>query len=318
MSLITRCPACGTMFKVVPDQLRISEGWVRCGHCSDIFDAAAHLHNELNTEPGALEVPPSSAAAPAPTPEPEPEFESESQSEDFPSSLNTEIGNGASIDAPDSAQLEEEARALAEDPRDRPFELRRQDGAIVETAPSRLESDAEALHDVSFVREAQRKAFWTRRPVRGALVAAVLLLAALLLLQVAIQDRDRLAETNPGLRPWLARMCEPLNCRISPPRQIDAIAIESSSFNKLRADAYRLNVTLRNQAQQAVALPALELTLTDAQDQAVVRRVLTPSEFGAAPVVMAAAAEWSGSLTVAVAATGGGRIAGYRLLAFYP
>jgi predicted Zn finger-like uncharacterized protein len=34
MSLITRCPACGTMFKVVPDQLRISEGWVRCGQCS--------------------------------------------------------------------------------------------------------------------------------------------------------------------------------------------------------------------------------------------------------------------------------------------
>ena len=34
MSLITGCPACGTMFKVVPDQLKISDGWVRCGHCS--------------------------------------------------------------------------------------------------------------------------------------------------------------------------------------------------------------------------------------------------------------------------------------------
>ncbi|WP_299763436.1 zinc-ribbon domain-containing protein, partial [Ramlibacter sp.] len=29
MSLITSCPACGTMFRVVPDQLKISEGWVR-------------------------------------------------------------------------------------------------------------------------------------------------------------------------------------------------------------------------------------------------------------------------------------------------
>ena len=27
------------MFKVVPDQLRISEGWVRCGQCAEIFDA---------------------------------------------------------------------------------------------------------------------------------------------------------------------------------------------------------------------------------------------------------------------------------------
>jgi predicted Zn finger-like uncharacterized protein len=46
MSLITRCPACGTMFKVVPDQLRISEGWVRCGHCAEVFDASAHMQGE--------------------------------------------------------------------------------------------------------------------------------------------------------------------------------------------------------------------------------------------------------------------------------
>ncbi|HOF31808.1 MAG TPA: zinc-ribbon domain-containing protein, partial [Burkholderiaceae bacterium] len=43
MSLITRCPACGTMFRVVPDQLRISEGWVRCGQCAEVFDAARNL-----------------------------------------------------------------------------------------------------------------------------------------------------------------------------------------------------------------------------------------------------------------------------------
>ncbi|HNJ46417.1 MAG TPA: zinc-ribbon domain-containing protein, partial [Ottowia sp.] len=43
MSLITRCPACATTFKVVPDQLRIAAGWVRCGHCQQVFDAAAHM-----------------------------------------------------------------------------------------------------------------------------------------------------------------------------------------------------------------------------------------------------------------------------------
>ena len=43
MSLITRCPACGTMFKVVADQLRIAQGWVRCGHCAEVFDASAQL-----------------------------------------------------------------------------------------------------------------------------------------------------------------------------------------------------------------------------------------------------------------------------------
>ncbi|WP_371414399.1 zinc-ribbon domain-containing protein [Acidovorax sp. 1608163] len=43
MSQITRCPACSTQFKVVADQLRISEGWVRCGNCAEVFDASEFL-----------------------------------------------------------------------------------------------------------------------------------------------------------------------------------------------------------------------------------------------------------------------------------
>src|SRR3954462_11822221 len=50
MSLITSCPSCGTMFRVVPDQLKISEGWVRCGHCAEIFDATAFLTDESTIE----------------------------------------------------------------------------------------------------------------------------------------------------------------------------------------------------------------------------------------------------------------------------
>ncbi|MBP7453787.1 MAG: zinc-ribbon domain-containing protein, partial [Ottowia sp.] len=42
MSLITRCPTCATLFKVVADQLRVSGGWVRCGHCQEVFDASLH------------------------------------------------------------------------------------------------------------------------------------------------------------------------------------------------------------------------------------------------------------------------------------
>jgi predicted Zn finger-like uncharacterized protein len=39
MSLATRCPSCGTIFRVVQDQLKISEGWVRCGRCTEVFNA---------------------------------------------------------------------------------------------------------------------------------------------------------------------------------------------------------------------------------------------------------------------------------------
>ncbi|HJV68526.1 DUF3426 domain-containing protein [Ideonella sp.] len=43
MSLATRCPACSTVFRVVQDQLRVSEGWVRCGQCQEVFNALETL-----------------------------------------------------------------------------------------------------------------------------------------------------------------------------------------------------------------------------------------------------------------------------------
>ena len=43
MSLATRCTACGTGFRVVDDQLKISGGWVRCGSCNEVFNASEHL-----------------------------------------------------------------------------------------------------------------------------------------------------------------------------------------------------------------------------------------------------------------------------------
>ncbi len=43
MSLATRCPACHTTFRVVQDQLKVSEGWVRCGRCNEVFNAIEGL-----------------------------------------------------------------------------------------------------------------------------------------------------------------------------------------------------------------------------------------------------------------------------------
>src|SRR5688572_24142548 len=39
MSLATRCSVCQTVFRVVQDQLKVSEGWVRCGRCAKVFNA---------------------------------------------------------------------------------------------------------------------------------------------------------------------------------------------------------------------------------------------------------------------------------------
>jgi hypothetical protein len=50
-----------------------------------------------------------------------------------------------------------------------------------------------------------------------------------------------------------------------------------------------------------------------------VRRVVLPAEIAGAPAAIGAAAEWSGTVALALNANGTtSRVAGYRLLAFYP
>lgn len=42
-NLVTRCPECSTAFRVLPAQLSMRGGRVRCGKCSKVFDGLAHL-----------------------------------------------------------------------------------------------------------------------------------------------------------------------------------------------------------------------------------------------------------------------------------
>lgn len=43
MSMVTRCPQCSTTFRVTLQHLRARDGFVRCGRCSEIFNALATL-----------------------------------------------------------------------------------------------------------------------------------------------------------------------------------------------------------------------------------------------------------------------------------
>lgn len=52
--LATRCPQCHTVFRVVIDQLRVSEGWVRCGRCAEVFNAGQALMDLETGRPRTL------------------------------------------------------------------------------------------------------------------------------------------------------------------------------------------------------------------------------------------------------------------------
>ena len=56
MNLTTRCPNCGTAFRVQPAQLSARGGKVRCGKCTHVFDGVAALIAE--TEQGAVQAEP--------------------------------------------------------------------------------------------------------------------------------------------------------------------------------------------------------------------------------------------------------------------
>lgn len=72
MSLATRCSACNTVFRVQKDQLKASEGWVRCGRCGTVFSALEglfDLEREAHSGPMPLQgsppvAPPAAASAP--------------------------------------------------------------------------------------------------------------------------------------------------------------------------------------------------------------------------------------------------------------
>lgn len=72
MSLATRCPACSTVFRVLQDQLRVSEGWVRCGQCQEVFNALETLFDLGGpVEAGSETAPPPATFAPPPPEQPQ-------------------------------------------------------------------------------------------------------------------------------------------------------------------------------------------------------------------------------------------------------
>jgi len=289
------------MFKVVSDQLKVSQGWVRCGQCASVFDASLHLQTESLQQSDSAGLP------------------------DEPEAVVKVIGSpvvaepGSQSDNPSTLEVAEITHVEVAT-----AELNPADSLVAEAAL--VEESDENPADVSFVRDARRQAFWRRPVVRTLLGCFAFLLIIFLLLQLAVQQRDRLAAFEPGLKPALQTVCEVLTCSVGPLHQIEAIVIDGSSFNKVNESVYRLTFLIKNTATFAVAMPSLEVTLTDTQDQAVIRRVLAPAQFGMVSGLLGASAEFSGALTMQLtppeASRDGGsvsrRIAGYRLLAFYP
>ena len=158
------------------------------------------------------------------------------------------------------------------------------------------------------------------------LIAWALLGVLGLVFQATLLFKDVLAAHYPDLQLALVQMCQWANCQVAPLKQADAVVIDHAAIDPMpsipdvveagASSHWAFEVHLRNSAKVPVATPWIELTLTDAQDQAVMRKVLDLSQWGAPPW-MAAGDILPLSLQLELL-NSEVNFVGYRLLTFYP
>lgn len=282
--MLTRCPACGTAFRVTPEQIKARAGKVRCGHCNAVFNALETLEDAAPaTETVETPSPPAEAARPALVEEPQAEPPAEASPPAVPEF------------APQSAT------ALAAAPDSIPAAA-----PVFELPPDG--HGGKAATPVS----------------RGRLLAwslAVMVMLGVFALQGAYVFRAELAAAEPELRPLLEDLCRRLDCEVPLPRKADLVSIEASDLHPdpQRKRLLVLAATLKNRATFVQAYPHLEITLTDVRDQPVLRKVLPPADYLARDADARAGFPANGDLAVNLWLDPGEvGASGYRLYLFYP
>jgi predicted Zn finger-like uncharacterized protein len=303
MNRLTRCPACATIFRVADDQLQARQGFVRCGQCGKVFDGRASLADDPDPAAGEppLDIelylgPPS--GPPAETPEPTPALSSPAPVQ-APVPAPATAPKPAPVAAANIELPEVEAQVSAEPPE---YSL-----AEAEPAPPAFEFGPKGRP-----RSRLATALWS-----VASIGLLLVLAA----QAVYLYRSELAVAMPGAKPFLERACREIGCEVPPPRNAALLSIESSELqvDKNMPGLLTLNATLRNRATFPQAHPSLELTLTDAEDRPLTRRILGPVEYlgerYAREPVFPAASEHAIRLYIDATAL---KPTGYRLFLFHP
>ena len=242
----TRCPGCKTIFRVTAQQLSLRAGQVRCGHCQTVFDGVAAM------------------VSLAPQPDPEPDY--------YDPAKGPPTVTLRSSQALRPVHEEPEAPAAGDNADDSDDQAERESE----------QAEAKADPDLSYATRFSWQEKQERRRIPAWLYgAAIPVLVLVLGGQALLHFRDAIAAHWPTSKPALIRLCAVAGCEVRPMADIAALSIEASD---LQADpAHKglliLSTTIRNRAPFALAYPYVELTLSDAQDQVVVRRAFAPQEY---------------------------------------
>ena len=117
------------------------------------------------------------------------------------------------------------------------------------------------------------------KAVRIAMAVGSLLLLLALAAQAVTTFRNPLAARYPGLKPLLVSSCALLGCKVELPARIEQLVVDTGELTTLGGNAYTFTTQLRNQGELVQAWPSVELTLSDADDKPLVRRVFGPRDY---------------------------------------
>ena len=245
------------MFRVVQDQLKVSEGWVRCGRCEAVFNAQENLFDlEHDTpppwqpppvadpvlDPEHFEDDPATAASLPPDDVDEPPISSESTelASALPPALSPTEPELLQADADSAMTTDAEVSlddpAATEESSPEPAFVASDEAATIpihrEAASTSAEEDAPSEITPAFMQQAQRRERWEQPPVRRMLWALVAASTLLLGAQVIHHSRQVIATQSPNALPWLEGFCEVANCRIDALQRIDDVSIENTALTQ--------------------------------------------------------------------------------------
>lgn len=347
MALATRCPNCHAVFRVVADQLKLRGGLVRCGACGHAFDAIGTLSYlddtsiraapaqdaapEEGSSPLTLRITPNQARGdgnfePSEPPPAAPDESGGIVAGAVPHAVPESAERSAvdSLGAPnDVATTATGERA----PREPEPAADRSDGdaegeavaAAGSSAPDSGESDGATATSAGFLQDEPEP---RQKAAKIFYAVAAIVLALMLSLQVLMSLRAEIAAQWPATRPALARLCQAMGCSVGWPMRGEMLAVVGSELQSLPGtDALELTAVVRNRAAVTLALPALEVTLTDTQNRALARRIFAPVDYLAAKDAAARIAdglEAGADLTVRITFEARGlSVAGFVVYPFY-
>jgi predicted Zn finger-like uncharacterized protein len=248
MKYITSCPKCDTHFLLNDELIKAHRGKVQCGECEHVFNAKTRL---------------------------------------------TEVADDITSAEQYHAIIEESERIAAEDFSFDPKSLSDAESnqsadhylgelspnADIDTDPNISIDTAPIVDDFINNHRKQKKPRTRSNRIFLAIFSFLLLVTALL--QTTYHLRTRIAAEYPQFKPLLIKACAPFNCTIGLPKDLDLITIGDSDMQE--DDNYQsvinFSSALKNNANYPQTYPNIELTLTNSNNQVVIKKIISPKNY---------------------------------------